>query len=413
MKSNKIYIRAFTILFALIAPLASARQVASRNLSDEDALKIAQSFKPFLQCAFDDELKITRTDRWPRGETFRPIATSTGQQKVSVIDGYRAIFAYPETVFVNLKVEQSDNASYENDKKLVIDSLKFFTNAPQSATKINFRDNLNFNGFSGCGLDRDVIDVGNVMGTYVLFSDSDKKIITAYFLNQGKKKRYFNSVAEYQKLRDKFLQQYTSCVRANIASVAKSLPVKDGWNGLVIDESTPEDAIRLYGQPLEDKVDRLSIQIVDKWLTPKHKEKLFRKLKFKNIEKADKVELAFQDNKLVMISLGLGSLGENYPLESLTEKFGVNFIAMKEATNRAEQLIAGEGEFKVVYKLPEQASPIDYETHVGTREVPPYDYGYEMIAVSRKSFYWARIMSFNTASGKVRDLEIISRKLER
>jgi hypothetical protein len=51
-----------------------------------------------------------------------------------------------------------------------------------------------------------------------------------------------------------------------------------GWNGLTLDKSTPEDAIRVLGQPLSDKLDELRFRVIDKWITPRQKQKIFRVL---------------------------------------------------------------------------------------------------------------------------------------
>ena len=77
----------------------------------------------------------------------------------------------------------------------------------------------------------------------------------------------------------------------------------DGWQGLTLDRNTPEDAVRTLGQPASDKIDRLRIHLIDKWITPKHKEKIFRVLTFKNVGDAKQAKLAFLDNKLVRILL--------------------------------------------------------------------------------------------------------------
>ena len=61
-------------------------------------------------------------------------------------------------------------------------------------------------------IDRNTLEIGQVIGTYVLFSDSDHKVITIYFLNQGPGTRKFQSIEEYRTLRDKFLTQYINCI---------------------------------------------------------------------------------------------------------------------------------------------------------------------------------------------------------
>lgn len=46
-------------------------------------------------------------------------------------------------------------------------------------------------------------------------------------------------------------------------------PMPDRWRGLVIDESTPEDAIRILGQPQSDKLSDLPVRRLNNWITMK------------------------------------------------------------------------------------------------------------------------------------------------
>jgi hypothetical protein len=77
----------------------------------------------------------------------------------------------------------------------------------------------------------------------------------------------------------------------------------DGWQGLALDQSSPEDAIKILGQASEDKLDRLHVRNLDKWLSPKQEQKVFRVLTYKPTGEVKKVELDFIDNKLVRIHL--------------------------------------------------------------------------------------------------------------
>jgi hypothetical protein len=78
----------------------------------------------------------------------------------------------------------------------------------------------------------------------------------------------------------------------------------DIWNGLIIDVSTTDDAVRLFGAA--DKVkDKQSLVInrAESWLSGEQKKKVFQTLVYKQIKEYKNVELAFLDAKLVMISL--------------------------------------------------------------------------------------------------------------
>jgi hypothetical protein len=101
----------------------------------------------------------------------------------------------------------------------------------------------------------------------------------------------------------------------------------DGWHGLALDKSTPEDAIHALGQPLSDTSDRLRIRIIDKWVIPKHKQKIFRVMTYKDQGEAKKAELAFLENKLVRIYIELED--KRFPAAELKETFGTDFVLLK------------------------------------------------------------------------------------
>src|SRR5213078_464990 len=75
----------------------------------------------------------------------------------------------------------------------------------------------------------------------------------------------------------------------------------DSWHGLMLDKSTPKDAIRTLGQPQSDKSDELRFRVIDRWIIPEQKLRMFRVLAYKNTSDVRTVELAYLENKLVRI----------------------------------------------------------------------------------------------------------------
>lgn len=374
------------------------------------------SLKPYLSCKFEDDLQIVETTRRPKSaEKFRLVETASGNRTVSVLDGYRVMFAYPSTpyYFANIKVEQSNPQDYASDKEMVRSELQYSASTKHS-TKIIHQDKTLYNGYESYGIDRDVIDVGGVIGTHVLFSAADHVIITVYFLNQGSENRKFQNIEEYRASKEKFLDRYTRCLKNNTAGTTQDEANSKlhGWHGLFIDQSTPEDAIRLLGKPISDKIDRLHIHVVDKWVSAKHKEKIFKILTFRKIEEVDQVDLAFIDSTLVMISFNLGTLGKNWPVGSLADMFGVGFTAVK--------------------RIPKDGQPSDYESTVSSNNLRFSENVYHMVAVSTRSYFYAYVADQNffrnlvrsggragpediitRLPGKVITMEIISRTLGR
>ncbi len=171
-----------------------------------------KSFVHYLSCTFDDSLKVVERIRLPKhAEKFRVLKTGAGSERVSLLDGYTVVFVNRDNGFkVNMKIEQSDSQDYLRDKQVIVESLKWVlsTSIEMDARGIKTSRMKRFETY---GLDRATLEIGNVIGTYVFFSDTDQKIITIYFVNQGPKVRKFQTIEEYGILRDKFLNRYATC----------------------------------------------------------------------------------------------------------------------------------------------------------------------------------------------------------
>jgi len=193
----------------LIALLALPTIVlASQSKDDSDPLK------PYTTCEMGGDLKAKDITRRPKSsEKYREVTTDRGNERVSVVDGYRVMFGYEDVryYFANVKIEQSDADSYAQDKERVINELKHYS-ATKQATKIQYHDKQVLNGFEHYGIDRDVIDVGGQVGIHVLFDNAKHLIITIYLLNQEKRNRRFNNLEEYFALKADFLNRYTECL---------------------------------------------------------------------------------------------------------------------------------------------------------------------------------------------------------
>lgn len=176
------------------------------------------SLKPYTACKVRDGLKIREVSRRTSKEPFREVEIANNKLKVSVLDGYRVMFAYPDLpyYYANVKIEQSAPDSYEKDKEILINQLKYLA-ATTTTTKMIFSDKVALNGFDHYGVDRDKIDVGGQVGIHVLFYDPKHLVITFYFLNQSTavfaNNRRFESIKEYQELRNNFLNSYTECLK--------------------------------------------------------------------------------------------------------------------------------------------------------------------------------------------------------
>lgn len=156
-------------------------------------------------------LTAAEPDRLPENaEQTRLVKTDSGDVEVTRIDGYRILYYNDNNApFVNLKVELSEKDAYDKDQKNIIDNLKYLNSHSTMETK-NLIE-LEFNGYKIYGLSRGSIEIGSTLGTFVMFPGNG---VTVYFYFNNMKPEYrnFESVDDYKKQRDKFIEEYTKHV---------------------------------------------------------------------------------------------------------------------------------------------------------------------------------------------------------
>ncbi len=123
------------------------------------------------------------------------------------------MFAYPnEDFYANVKVELLPSDSYTHSKEALISEFDRILASGDDSRNYSLKPMLN--GFEIQGLDRNKRE-GGVLGIYLFFDNPSHTVTTIYFLNQEPPKR-FTTMAEYAVLRDRFLNEYTSCIRKNL-----------------------------------------------------------------------------------------------------------------------------------------------------------------------------------------------------
>jgi hypothetical protein len=167
---------------------------------------------PYTQCRLEGGLAPIAVERAPNLPMARPIDTSSGRKTVSVADGYRVMLAFPNTdPFVNLKIERSALGQYSSDKEGVLEQMQYMSaNAANGATE--FKRSVK-RGIDVAELNRPDFK-GGVISFYTLFDDKKSIIATAYILNQEADRRAFKDMADFRSRRDKFIQNYVSCMAA-------------------------------------------------------------------------------------------------------------------------------------------------------------------------------------------------------
>ncbi len=120
------------------------------------------------------------------------------------------MFAYPnEDFYANVKVEILPAVGYAQSKEALIGDFEHILASGDSSRNYSLKPTLN--GFEIQGLDRPKRE-GGVLGIYLLFDNPTRTVTTIYFLNQEPPKR-FTTMPEYTTLRDRFLNEYTTCIR--------------------------------------------------------------------------------------------------------------------------------------------------------------------------------------------------------
>ncbi len=87
----------------------------------------------------------------------------------------------------------------------------------------------------------------------------------------------------------KFLASIVILISCFLLSVSQEPtgPKPDRWRGLILDESTPDDALKALGRPAKDK-------------TTEGSQSVSRTIRFKNLEGISETQLIFQKDRLVV-----------------------------------------------------------------------------------------------------------------
>lgn len=141
----------------------------------------------------------------------REVKTEAGIRSISRNAGYRVLYLNKKNVpFVNLKVEQSSEGSYDEDKENVIENLRYLI---KKSKRMKSKEpiELEFNGQKVYGLSRNSIEKGSSLGVFVMFPGNDI-VVYFYFNNLKPEYRNFKSVKDYEKQRDHFIDEYTKYI---------------------------------------------------------------------------------------------------------------------------------------------------------------------------------------------------------
>jgi hypothetical protein len=164
----------------------------------------------YTRCPKLSDFQQVQKDRLPNPITRR-VDTAKGEAGVNVNDGFRVLMTYSDTQpFINLKAEQLGKETYARDKRILIENLQYVLEHTQGMDG-KTPQTRTIGDFQVLGISRAQLE-GGVLSIYLLFNDVDRTVVTIYFLNAEPVNRKFATVAEFQKLRDRFLDGYAGCL---------------------------------------------------------------------------------------------------------------------------------------------------------------------------------------------------------
>jgi hypothetical protein len=183
-------------------------------------------------------------------------------------------------------------------------------------------------------------------------------------------------------------------------------PKPDRWHNLILDQSTPDDAIKELGTPANDKSGHLRVYNVGRAASDRLNKEETRQLTFKNVAGMKKVELTFIGDKLLLIQL---NLEKGISANAISNIYGLTF----------QPKVSG---------LDESFSPQDYERNQGRVYPKTYPSVYQLIAVTERVRVDALVSNVSLGAalkgsmgvrddtgsfpGKIDFIQLISRKMD-
>jgi hypothetical protein len=192
-----------------------------------------------------------------------------------------------------------------------------------------------------------------------------------------------------------------------VAQQAASRPSKD--KAFILDQTSPEQAIEILGNPQSDEIEKIEVLYVGKWVDDKFKKEKYRVMFFSKFEDLGKVKLTFLKAKLLAINF---LLEKDVPAARISAIYKVQFIPVFSEFGIKESV----GEFD---KLSKNVSVANFPRQ------------YYLVGTSNNSVLTARVFStkeldaniqkVNTGAqmknkskpitGKVTELQILSRTM--
>src|SRR5664279_1528756 len=197
----------------------AANTSASNNGGANPSQGQESDLKAYTTCNLAPDFQIAEVDG-PVTDFAWPTPTKNGEVRIPVEAGFRVLVTYKETeLFGNLKVERLPKSQYIDEKSNLLSSLEYLSAAPgNEPVQTDTRNGLTIYGHTRNKLE------GGTLSIYYLFLDQESVAVSMYLLNAEPAERKFNTLDEFKKIRDRFLDAYTKC----LAPFQKSVPSRIG-----------------------------------------------------------------------------------------------------------------------------------------------------------------------------------------
>lgn len=206
-------------IYAQKENLSKDEKRVQKELKKKEREQIEKMLKTYTVCpSVETEFVVLGVNRVDKN-TNRTLArdTANGVKGISRTDSYDVLITFKDKMrFANLRPDRSDPEQYETDKKVALENLQYYNNTGKA---MSFEKPIEktYNGFLTYSIYRSEL-IGNQLGISLIFDDKNKMITTVYFINAPKNSdgKNYRTIEEWSKLREQFLDSYTSCVVKNL-----------------------------------------------------------------------------------------------------------------------------------------------------------------------------------------------------
>lgn len=170
---------------------------------------------PLTQCIGRSQFQFKKLDRLPARLTTRDVQTRAGMMQVSTVDGYRLIL-YRQSVepLVNLKIERSAEGKFAADHQVLSTQMQELTVNSKTGQVVPLELGMR-HGVEVLGLNSpSPAQASGVISLYTLMHAASGTVASIYMLGQPPASREFATDAEYQAIREQFIDVLAACMAA-------------------------------------------------------------------------------------------------------------------------------------------------------------------------------------------------------